>query len=107
MNRRDFLQLAGMAGLTAAGGCRTMEQIFEGGAGTVPWSGCNMAGFRVEPLPVVRVGVIGVGQRGPGHVKTLARIPGVQIVAIGDLYANRTAKAAKLVTEAGHPAPQE
>lgn len=107
MNRRDFLQLAGIAGLTAAGGCRTLDQIFEGGAGVVPWSGCNMAGFRVDPLPVVRVGVIGVGQRGPGHVKTLSRIPGVQIVAIGDLYANRTARAAKIVTDAGHPAPQE
>lgn len=107
MNRRDFLQLAGMAGVTAAGGCRTMEQIFEGGADDAPWSGGGMAGFRVDPLPAVRVGVIGVGQRGPDHVRTLLRIPGVQVVAVGDLYAERTAKTAKIVTNAGQPAPRE
>ena len=107
MDRRIFLKLAGAAGCMAAGGCRSLDRFLEGGAGVVPRSGRNMAGFRTAPLPEVRVGVIGVGQRGAGHVKTLSRIPGVRIVAVSDLYDKRTAKAAKLLSDAGLPAPRE
>ena len=42
--------------------------------------------FRSKP---VRVGVVGVGNRGSGHVKMLLDIPGVEIPAICDINTNR------------------
>ena len=65
-----------------------------------------MAGFRAEPLEKVRVGVIGLGHRGPGAVQRLSSIPGVEITALGDLYEERVAKQVKALADKGKPAPQ-
>jgi predicted dehydrogenase len=103
MNRRGFLKNAAWAG---------------GAVGVGAWSGCmsssgisarkggSMAGFRCEPMATVRVGVIGVGHRGPGAVRRLSSIPGVEIRAIGDLYEDRVAKQVKVLTDKGLPAPK-
>jgi len=102
VNRRGFLNQAAWAG---------------GALGTLAWPGCamlsgvserkgkSMIGFRCEPLKQIRVGVIGVGHRGPGAVKRLSLIPGVEIRAISDLYEDRVAKQVKSLTDAGKPAP--
>ena len=44
----------------------------------------NMAGFRVPKIDTVRVGVIGLGNRGPNHLKALVQIGNVEIRAICD-----------------------
>jgi predicted dehydrogenase len=44
----------------------------------------NMAGFRVPKIDKVRVGVIGLGNRGPNHLKALVQIGNVEIRAICD-----------------------
>jgi len=54
----------------------------------------------------VRVGFIGVGKRGPGAVNRLSRIPKAKIVAICDVFEERTAKAAADVVAAGRPKPE-
>lgn len=82
----------GLAGLTGAGvlaGCAT--QAGAAGASPSPQLGrarrqqFNMHNYAAPALPVVRVGVIGVGSRGASHVTRLARIEGVEIRAVGDL----------------------
>jgi predicted dehydrogenase len=44
----------------------------------------NMAEFRAPKLNTVRVGVIGLGNRGPNHLKALVQIENVEIRAICD-----------------------
>ena len=56
-----------------------------------------------EPIPVVRVGFIGLGMRGPGAVKRFTKIPGVEIKALCDYEPDRAAKAQKILTDAGLP----
>jgi len=45
----------------------------------------NMSGYAAPPIPVVRVGFIGLGDRGSGAVQRLSYIEGVEIKALGDL----------------------
>lgn len=57
----------------------------------------------VDPIPVVRVGFIGLGMRGPGAVERFANIDGVEIVALCDLYPERVDKSQEIL--AGHNLP--
>ncbi len=45
----------------------------------------NMSGYAAPPIPSVRVGVIGLGDRGSGAVQRLTNIEGVEIKALCDL----------------------
>lgn len=45
----------------------------------------NMSGYAAPALPVVRIGIIGLGDRGSGAVQRLSNIEGVEIKALGDL----------------------
>jgi predicted homoserine dehydrogenase-like protein len=43
-----------------------------------------MSGYRAPKIPIVRVGFVGLGNRGPGAVERMTYIEGVEIVAICD-----------------------
>jgi len=100
--RRDFIKGAfwagGAAGLCAQNGCSSLAGLQLGRKG-------SMAGFRAEPLERVRVGIIGVGQRGSSAVRRLSNIPGVEITAISDLTEERVARQVKALADTGKPAP--
>lgn len=93
-NRRDFLRTATIAGAGAMAGsilpgCTPKEpesnlaSIIE--AARKPHSQkFNMSGYSAPPLPVVRIGLIGLGDRGSGAVQRLTRIEGVEISALAD-----------------------
>jgi hypothetical protein len=53
----------------------------------------------------VRVGVVGTGGRGTGHVGTLLAIEGVEIAAVCDLVESKAVNAANLCTDAGKKRP--
>lgn len=53
----------------------------------------------------IRVGVIGLGQRGMQLIEPLLKMEDVRIVAICDPYADRVENAAGTVTKAGFPEP--
>jgi len=53
----------------------------------------------------VRVGVVGTGNRGTGHVSTLLAIDGVEIVALCDIEESKAANAATLCEKAGRKRP--
>jgi predicted dehydrogenase len=55
---------------------------------------------------LVRVGVIGTGNRGTGHVNTLLTVEGVEITAVCDLDGNKAANAAGLCEKAGRKPPK-
>ncbi|MFZ9330932.1 MAG: Gfo/Idh/MocA family protein [Chitinophagaceae bacterium] len=64
----------------------------------------NMCGYAAPKLPTVRVGVVGLGMRGPGAVDRLSYIEGVEIKALCDKYADRVEKAQSILTKKGLPA---
>jgi predicted dehydrogenase len=54
----------------------------------------------------LRVGVIGTGNRGTGHVNTLLSIEGVEIIAVCDLEKSRADNAANNCVNAGRKRPE-
>ncbi|MDD4019845.1 MAG: Gfo/Idh/MocA family oxidoreductase [Kiritimatiellae bacterium] len=78
--RREFLKgTAWMGAMAFAAGCAST------GAKLTENVGAPMQGFRCKPMPKVRVGVIGLGNRGSGAVHRVSMIPGVEIVALCDI----------------------
>ncbi|MGL4779350.1 MAG: Gfo/Idh/MocA family protein [Bacteroidales bacterium] len=59
--------------------------------------------LRCDPIPTVRVAVIGLGMRGPGAVYRMSQIDGVEIVALCDVLPERTAAVNKQLEKAGKP----
>lgn len=63
----------------------------------------SMLQFAADPIPVVRVGFIGLGMRGPGAVERFTHIPNVEIKALCDLHADRVEKSQQILQKAGLP----
>jgi hypothetical protein len=116
-NRRDFLKAASFAGAGAmAGGLLTgcapkepesnLANIIEA-VKKSHLQKFNMSGYAAPALPVVRVGFIGLGDRGSGAVQRLSYIEGVEIKALGDLRQVATAGSQKYLSSIGRPAAQE
>jgi predicted dehydrogenase len=61
----------------------------------------SMIGFAAEPLETVRIGVIGLGMRGPDAVDRFSHINGTQIVAICDLYPEKLERTQKILERNG------
>jgi hypothetical protein len=112
--RRDFLKMAGLAGLSlpvanalsAQSGEKeykindfpkqiedsqtTHKQIF------------NMSGYAAPAIDNVRVGIIGLGNRGPTYIKTMGPLTGVQIKALAELRPEKAGQAEKMAKDYGH-----
>ena len=102
MNRRSFLKAATVtaaAGLTAA--CASSNNQVT----PVKAQGNSVIGLVAPKMDVVRVGFIGVGQRGYGHVKRMSHIEGAEIVAICDNHQEVLERSAKFLTDNGHKQP--
>ena len=98
-NRRDFLKISGAA--LAAGAIAVRSAGDAEAAEQEAYSGQ----FAAPPIPMVRIGYVGIGLQGGGHVQNLIRIPGCRITAVCDVRAERTDWATKQITAAGQPAP--
>ncbi|HAM09639.1 MAG TPA: acetylgalactosaminidase [Bacteroidales bacterium] len=116
-NRRSFFKIAGAAGAGVLAGsslssCTTGEKSQQSG----PFAAIkeladrshsqlfNMSGFAAPKIDVVRVGVIGLGSRGPGAVERLAKIDGLEIKALCDKLPDRVEKAQGILAKNGLPA---
>ena len=97
VNRKHFLRVMGLA---ATG---LMVESSRADAAASPTSArtqhFNMHGFAAPKLEKVRVGIIGVGERGSGTVVRLASIEGVEIKALCDVVPQRVKSAANLLNE--------
>ena len=79
VGRRGFIKrAAGLGGLAVAG-----AQILQ--AGRPESKGKTVAGLRTPAMDVVRVGIIGVGSRGGGHLGHMLVLEGVEVKAICDI----------------------
>jgi predicted dehydrogenase len=89
-NRREFLKLSGLAGIGVVGtgfkGLSLEEQEHVLAQSKRKHAQrFNMSGYAAPKLDVVRVGIVGLGMRGPGAVNRLSKIEGVEIKALCDL----------------------
>ena len=98
--RRGFLKSLG--GLAAA--VTAWPAALRGQASAHPRrAGAQYRGdFAAPKLDRVRVALIGVGARGSGHTRQLADIPGVEVVAISDLYEDLARRSEGRARERGH-----
>ena len=99
-SRRDFLKnmtfvVGSGAILSGCGGSNLLGLV----------SGFNMSGYRAPKIPTVRIGFVGLGNRGPGAVKRMTHIESVEITAICDKRKSCTDKVEKELTERGFPKP--
>jgi len=103
LNRRDFLKQSSTAGLGMALGGMAMSKY-----------GCvRQPQLKTEPIehlvapPVetVRVGYVGIGNQGSGHLRNLLRIDGVEIKAACDIREERILWAQEQCEKAGKPKP--
>jgi predicted dehydrogenase len=111
-NRREFLKRTGLAGISLAGiglakGCTNSEklpnldQIREQSMKTYKQQ-FNMSGYAAPKMETVRLGVIGLGMRGPGAVQRMSHIEGVDIKALCDIREERVAASQKLLENTPH-----
>jgi hypothetical protein len=102
-NRRDFIRKSGLAGLGLAGalGCSRQPAQKEPFPQTHQQS-FNMSGYAAPKLDLVRIGIIGLGNRGSGTVVRLASIEGVEIRALCDLEPDRVSRAIESIRQLGH-----
>jgi len=100
-SRRDFLTGAAVAaGMGLAAGCAT-----RGSAGGS--SGAPMYDFACAPLKEIRIGLVGLGERGLPALKRLSGLPGVKIAAICDNVPEKVARARAELAKKGAPAAKE
>ena len=67
----------------------------------------NMCGYRAPKISKVRVGIIGLGNRGSEAVRRLCYLDGIEITAICDKYPAKVSDAQKALNEAKLPAAKE
>ena len=99
--RREFLKAAGVcaaAGTFLFTGCQTSAKK---GLSAAP-----MTAYSSTPKDLIRVGFVGTGNMGTGHVSNLTKVAGCQIVAICDIRPEVAKRAAGIVTKAGFPEPK-
>lgn len=106
-NRRNFIKFSSLTGvglagtqITSAFGAET--GIETGGFDKKPGKHFNMSGFAAPKLETVRIGFIGLGNRGPGAVERMSKIDGVDIKGLCDIRPDKASAAKKLLEKTAH-----
>src|SRR5947207_8634232 len=99
MERRDFLKLGGSALAAGAIDSRITE------ASADAQTSAPASPLAAPPIEMVRIGYVGIGGQGSGHVRNLLQIPGCRITAVCDVRPERTDWATKAITAARHAPP--
>lgn len=102
-NRRNFLKLSGLTGIFMAAGNFATSSVIHGstpGRLEKDPGAFNMCGYAAPKLEKVRIGFIGLGNRGPGAVMRNSKIDGVEIKALCDLRPEKANGAKQKLLEA-------
>ena len=96
--RRNFLKniTAAGAGMVAVG---AHPDILSDGS--VQPAQFNMSGYAAPKLETVRIGFVGLGNRGSGAVRRIANIEGIEIKALCDKIPEKVAASQKVLADSG------
>ncbi|MBX2921233.1 MAG: Gfo/Idh/MocA family oxidoreductase [Chitinophagaceae bacterium] len=111
-NRRNFLRNVTLGTGALATGLPTFAReegdlLVNGITRRHAADGFNMCGYAAPKIETVRIGFIGLGNRGPGAVERISHIEGVQIKALCDKRPERIANAQKILAKNGLPTATE
>ena len=109
-SRRSFFKMTGLAGLgVAAGGiiktygrAESIKHDLDDLKGNDRAQLFNMSGYAAPKLEKVRIGFIGLGMRGPNHLKNTSKLEGVEIKGLCDIRKEKALEAKKLIDGLGH-----
>lgn len=65
----------------------------------------SVIGMKFEPRPIIRVGMIGVGERGTSILDEFLGVDGVQITALCDIVKDKCLNAQRVIEKSGHETP--
>ena len=113
-NRRNFFKLGGLAGIGLAGAniltacvspseksaVSNLDHVREQAVKPRKQK-FNMCGYSAPKIETVRVGLIGLGNRGPSHLSDLILLEGVEIKALCDIVPEKADKARKSIADSG------
>jgi predicted dehydrogenase len=113
ISRRDLLKGAAVAGAGLAASGAFLPAIAEDIsalahpdlAPPAPGARATMKGVPFERRDIVRFGIVGTGLRGRSVLNELLGVDGVKVVAIADVVPDKMARASKMITDKGQPAP--
>jgi hypothetical protein len=111
-NRRNFLRniTLGTGALVTGAPAFANVIIDEADRSLLPQSrsgSFNMSGYAAPKMDKVRIGIIGLGMRGPGAVQRMSFIEGVEIKALCDQFPEKVAAAQKILEKQGLPKAAE
>ena len=101
MKKREFLKIAGLSTLGMAGA--NAKVISEPGI-VIPTDKkqlFNMSGFAAPKIDVVRIGYIGMGNRGGGAIKRIVHLGSVQVKGVADIVPEKANNAKKFFDRSG------
>ena len=99
IDRRNFIRKTSLAGAAI-----TIGPVIASNTYTIsgrPYAARYMGDFAAPKLDTIRAAFIGVGARGPGHLKFFASLPGTEVVAVCDLYEDYAQKWGAVAKEIG------
>ncbi|MES2829366.1 MAG: Gfo/Idh/MocA family oxidoreductase [Bacteroidota bacterium] len=120
-NRRKFLQQLAIGTSALSLGLPTIvqasndsslsssngESIKDNSGSYNPADRFNMSGYAAPKIDKVKIGIIGLGMRGPGAVSRMSLIEGVEIKALCDKLPQRVTSAQKYLTSKSLPKATE
>ncbi|MBC9915589.1 Gfo/Idh/MocA family protein [Chitinophaga varians] len=113
-NRRDFLKLAGLAGIGITGNA-VLPGIGAAHAAGMPDNllqqaqqirrqRFNMSGYAAPKIDTVRIGYVGLGNRGGAAVERITWLQGIEVKALCDIRPEKIEEAKKRIANSGyHP----
>jgi predicted dehydrogenase len=108
-NRRNFIKKTVAAGSLIGMGLSTKatsEEVLEKLNTSPETFGSSIMGLRVDPIDQVRVGIIGLGMRGMGHLQLNDAVyPKAKIVAICDIREEKVKEALALLKKTNKQKP--
>jgi hypothetical protein len=102
-NRRKFLQNLGLGTGAALVHLPTHAKNEYSSSGKPKAQIFNMCGYAAPKLSKVRIGFVGLGNRGPGAVKRMSQISAVEIIALCDKDPKRVDKQQLVLEKANLP----
>lgn len=99
LDRRDFIKKTSLSAAALATGALLPNHS---DAQSLRSSSAQyMGGFAAPKIETIRAAFIGVGYRGPNHLRFLAKLDGFEVVAISDLYEDNVKREAEFCAQVG------